>query len=81
MVNGDMVPKAAMLLLGTAPASARSFSFVLAEDGGEGDFSIGSLPGYGPDVETIVLQAVNGQGGSLLAIVASSAAGCFGCIL
>jgi hypothetical protein len=81
MVNGDMIPKAALLLLGTAPASARSFSFMLAEDGGEGNFSLGSLPGHGPDVQTIVLQAINSQGGSLAAIVATSPAGCFGCIL
>lgn len=81
MVNGDMIPKGALLLLGTAPASARSFSFVLAEDGGKGDFALGSLPGYGPDVQTIVLQAVNSQGGSLVAIVATSPAGCYGCIL
>jgi len=81
LVNGDTIPKASLLLLGTAPASARSFAFVLTSPYGEGNFSFGSLPGQGPEVDSIVLQAVNRNGGSLFAFVATSSAGCYGCVL
>jgi hypothetical protein len=77
VVDGDTIPKAALLLLGTAPASAGSFSFVLAE--GE-TAALGWLPGNGPEVDAIVLQAVNNDGGSSFAIVASSDS-CNGCTL
>ncbi|HEX7544810.1 MAG TPA: hypothetical protein VF361_08400 [Candidatus Limnocylindrales bacterium] len=77
VVDGDTIPKAALLLLGTAPASAGSFSFVLAE--GE-TAALGWLPGGGPNVEAVVLQAVNTHGGSPFAIVASSGS-CYGCTL
>ena len=77
VVDGDPIPRASLLLLGSAPASDRSFSFVL----GEGETAaLGWLPGGGPDVDAVVLQAVNAQGGSQFAIAASSGS-CFGCTL
>jgi len=78
LVDGDAIPRASLQLLGTAPASARSLSFVL-EVGGEGS-TFGRLPGGGPEVQAIVVQAVNKVGGSLFAIVASSGS-CYGCVL
>ena len=74
VVDGDSIPRASLLLLGTAPASDLSFSFVLAE--GE-TAALGWLPGGGPDVDAIVLQAVNAHGGSQFAIAASSGI-CYG---
>ena len=69
LMNGDVIPTGSLLLLGSAPASARSFSFVL----GEGEtVAFGWLPGGGPDVDAVVLQAVNTHGGSLFAIVGSA---------
>jgi len=77
VVDGDPIPRASLLLLGSAPASDRSFSFVL----GEGETAaLGWLPGGGPDVDAVVLQAVNAQGGSQFAIAASSGS-CLGCTL
>ncbi len=81
LVNGDTIPAASLLIMGTAPASARSFAFVLTSPYGEGNFSLGALPGGGPEVDSIVLQAVDRDGGSLFAFVATSSAGCYGCIL
>ena len=78
LVNGDVIPRASLLILGAAPASARSLSFVLAP-GGEGS-AFGSLPRGGPNVQAIVLQAVNSHGGSPFVIVASSGS-CYGCVL
>jgi hypothetical protein len=67
--DGDTIPMGSLLLLGSAPASARSFSFIL----GVGETtSFGWLPGGGPDVDAVVLQAVNSHGGSLFAIAGSS---------
>jgi hypothetical protein len=76
--DGDAIPTASSLLLGTAPASARSLSFMLAL-GGEGS-AFGRMPGNGPAVNAIVLQAVNSHGGSQFAIAASSGS-CYGCVL
>jgi hypothetical protein len=78
IVSGDAIPRASLLILGTAPASARSLSFVLAP-GGEGS-AFGTLPRGGPNVQAIVLQAVNSHGGSPFVIVASSGS-CYGCLL
>ena len=78
IVSGDTIPRASLLILGTAPASARTLSFVLAP-GGEGS-AFGSLPGGGPNVQAILLQAVNTHGGSPFVIVASSGS-CYGCVL
>lgn len=78
LVDGDAIPRASLQLLGTAPASAGSWSFVL-EVGGEGS-TFGRLPGGGPEVQAIVIQAVSEVGGSLFAIVASSGS-CYGCVL
>jgi hypothetical protein len=75
--DGDTIPTGALVLLGTAPASALSFSFVL----GIGEtMALGWLPGFGPDVDGVVLQAVNRHGGSQFAIV-GSAGSCWGCTL
>lgn len=77
LVDGDSIPKASLVLLGSVPASAGSFSFVL----GIGETAaLGWLPGFGPDVDAVVLQAVNSQGGSPFAI-AGSAGSCYGCVL
>ncbi len=77
VVDGDSIPRASLLLLGSAPASDRSCSFVL----GEGETAaLGWLPGGGPDVDAVVLQAVNAHGGSPFAIAASSGI-CYGCTL
>ena len=77
VVDGDSIPRASLLLLGSAPASDRSFSFVL----GEGETAaLGWLPGGGPDVDAVVLQAVNAHGGSQFAIAGSSGS-CYGCTL
>jgi hypothetical protein len=77
LVDGDAIPKAALVLLGNAPASAGSYSFVL----GIGETAaFGWLPGFGPDVDAIVLQAVNVRGGSQFAIAGSSGS-CWGCTL
>jgi hypothetical protein len=70
--DGDAIPRASLLLLGSAPAAARTFSFALAE--GE-NTTFGWLPGGGPDVYAVVLQAVNAQGGSPFAIAGSSGIG------
>jgi hypothetical protein len=74
VVDGDSIPRASLLLLGTAPASDLSFSFVLAQ--GE-TAALGWLPGGGPDVDAVVLQAVNAHGGSQFAIAGSSGS-CYG---
>ena len=76
--DGDTIPTASLLLLGTAPASDRSFSFALAS-GGEGT-QLGRMPGNGPAVQAVVLQAVNSKGGSSFAIAATSTS-CYGCVL
>jgi hypothetical protein len=76
--DGDTIPRASLVLLGSAPASARSLSFTL-DVGGEGS-TFGRLPGGGPEVQAIVIQAVNAMGGSLFVIVASSGS-CYGCVL
>jgi hypothetical protein len=77
VVDGDVIPRASLLLLGSAPASARSFSFVL----GEGETAaFGWLPGGGPDVDAVVLQAVNVHGGSLF-VIAGSSGRCYACVL
>ena len=77
VVDGDSIPRASLVLLGSAPASDRTFSFVL----GEGETAaLGWLPGGGPDVDAVVLQAVNAHGGSQFAIAASSGI-CYGCTL
>ena len=69
LVDGDAIPRASLLLLGSAPASAGSFSFVL----GEGETTaFGWLPGGGPYVDAVILQAVNTHGGSLFSIAGSS---------
>lgn len=78
IAEGDTIPSASLLILGTAPASTGSLSFVLVP-GGEGS-EFGSLPEGGPNVQAIVLQAVNTHGGSPFAIVASSSS-CYGCVL
>ena len=72
VIDGDALPRASLLLLGSAPASAHSLSFVLAE--GE-TTAFGWLPGGGPDVYAVVLQAVNAHGGSQFAIAGSSGIG------
>lgn len=77
LMDGDTIPKGALVLLGTAPASAGTFSFIL----GIGETAaLGWLPGFGPDVDAVVLQAVNDRGGSAFAI-AASAAPCWQCVL
>jgi hypothetical protein len=69
LLDGDTIPRGSLVLLGSAPASARSFSFVL----GVGEtMALGWLPGFGPDVDAVVLQAVNAHGGSPFAIAGSS---------
>jgi hypothetical protein len=78
IAEGDTIPSESLLILGTAPASAGSLSFVLVP-GGEGS-EFGSLPEGGPNVQAILLQAVNTHGGSPFAIVASSSS-CYGCVL
>lgn len=77
LVDGDAIPTGSLVLLGTAPASARSFSFVL----GIGETSaLGWLPGFGPSVDAVLLQAVTTKGGSRFAIAGSSGS-CWGCTL
>jgi hypothetical protein len=75
VLDGDVLPTASLVLIGTAPASAGSLSFDLVA-GAPGQ--IGWLPGGGPAIFAIVLQAVDGHGGSAFAI-ADSSAGCYGC--
>lgn len=75
VLNGDVLPTASLVLIGTAPAPAGSLSFTLTV-GAPG--RIGWLRGGGPAVFAIVAQAVDEQGGSAFAI-AESSAGCYGC--
>ena len=75
VVDGDVLPTASLVLVGTAPASSGSLSFTLAA-GAPGP--IGWLLGGGPSIFAIVLQAVDEHGGSAFAI-ADSSAGCYGC--
>jgi len=77
---GDTIPKADLLILGTALASAGAYSFELEFPIGEGFFGFGLLPGNGPIVQAILLQAVGPGGGSPFAIVATTG-DCYGCIL
>lgn len=77
LLDGDTIPRGSLVLLGIAPASDRSFSVVL----GIGETAaFGWLPGFGPDVDAVVLQAVNTHGGSAFAIAGSSGS-CWGCTL
>ena len=77
LLDGDKIPRSALVLLGSAPASDGTFSFVL----GEGETAaFGWLPGDGPDVDAVVLQAVDAHGGSPFAIAGSSGS-CLGCVL
>ena len=71
--NGDAIPKSSLILLGTAPASARSFEFALAV--GETCW-FGWLPGNGPQVASVVLQAVKSGEGSPFAIAGASPVMC-----
>jgi hypothetical protein len=77
VVDGDTIPRASLLLVGSAPASERSLSFMVI--GGEG-LGLGKLPDGGPFVEAVVLQAVNAKGGSAFAIAGTSGS-CYGCVL
>lgn len=77
VTDGDTLPGSSLLYMGNAPASTRSFSFQVLE--GEGS-ALGKLPGGGPIVEAVVIQAVNPKGGSPFAIAASSGS-CYGCVL
>lgn len=77
LVDGDTIPRASLLLVGSAPASERSLSFMVI--GGEG-LALGNLPDGGPSVEAVVLQAVNAKGGSAFAIAGTSGS-CYGCVL
>jgi hypothetical protein len=77
LVDGDTIPIGFLVLLSSAPASAGSFSFVL----GVGETTaFGWLPGFGPDVDAVVLQGINTHGGSAFAIAGSSGS-CWGCTL
>jgi 5'-3' exonuclease len=77
LVDGDAIPRGSLVLLGSVPASASSFSFVL----GIGETTaLGWLPGFGPNVDAVVLQAINAYGGSSFAIAGSSRS-CYGCVL
>lgn len=77
MLDGDTIPSASLVLLGTAPASANGFTFKL----GIGETAaLGWMPGFGPEVDSIVLQAVDATGGSYFAIAGTSGQ-CYGCTL
>lgn len=77
MLDGDTIPPGSLVLLGTAPASADALSFKLGAGETPG---LGWMPGFGPAVYSIVLQAVDANGGSLFAIAGTSGQ-CFGCTL
>ncbi len=77
LVSGDSIPPASLVLLGTAPAAAGTLPFKL----GEGETAaLGWLPGHGPAVDAVVVQAVNAHGGSLFFFAAVSG-NCYGCVL
>ncbi len=75
LVNGDTIPAASLVLLGSSPATAGSLEFKL---GGGATASLGFLPVFGPEVDAVVVQAVNAHGGSMFAWAAVSGS-CFGC--
>jgi hypothetical protein len=75
--SGDFVPPASLLLLASAPASAGSATLDLVT--GE-TTALGWLPGGGPTVYAVIVQAVNADGGSLFAFVLVSGS-CWGCVL
>ncbi len=69
LINGDVIPSRALVLLGEAPAATGALTFQLAT--GETS-ALGWLPGGGPSVYAVVVQAVNADGGSLFAFAAVS---------
>lgn len=75
--SGDVIPSASLVLLSTAPASAGSTTVDLANGETTG---IGWLPGAGPTVYAVIVQAVNADGGSLFAF-ALVGGSCWGCVL
>jgi hypothetical protein len=68
LVSGDTIPLEALVLLGSAPAEDGSLTFQLAGT----MCGLGQLPGQGPSVDAIVVQAINDAGGSLFAYGAVS---------
>jgi hypothetical protein len=75
--SGDTIPSKSLVLLTTAPASAGSTTMDLAI--GE-TIGVGWLPGFGPTVYAVIVQAVNAHGGSLFAF-ALVGGSCYGCAL
>jgi hypothetical protein len=67
--NGDTIPSKSLTLLAAAPGADGSVTFQLAT--GEGT-ALGWLPGGGPQVYAIVVQAVNASGGSSFVFAAVS---------
>ncbi len=69
LLDGDVIPTKALVLLAEVPAETGTLTFQLAT----GQTSaIGWLPGNGPSVYAVVVQAVNADGGSLFAFAAVS---------
>lgn len=75
--SGDFIPPASLVLLATAPASDASLTLDLAIGETNG---VGWLPGAGPTVYAIIVQAVNDKGGSIFAFALVSGS-CWGCVL
>ncbi len=69
LLDGDVIPTKALVVLGEAPAATGALTFQLAT--GETS-ALGWLPGGGPSVFAVVVQAVNADGGSLFAFAAVS---------
>lgn len=75
--SGDFIPPASLVLLAEAPATDASTTFDLAIGETSG---VGWLPGAGPTVYAVIMQAVNDKGGSIFAFALVSGS-CWGCVL
>ena len=75
--SGDFIPPASLVLLAEAPATDASTTFDLAIGETSG---VGWLPGAGPTVYAVIIQAVNDKGGSVFAFALVSGS-CWGCVL
>lgn len=75
--SGDFIPPSSLVLLASAPASDGSTTLDLAI--GETS-AVGWLPGAGPIVYAVIVQAVNDKGGSIFAFALVSGS-CWGCVL
>ena len=77
LVSGDTIPASSLVLMGTAPAADGMLD---VEIGGGETAGLGFLPGGGPEIDAVVIQAVNTSGGSIFAYAGVSGR-CYGCTL